>query len=127
MIIVGHTRLKAAQSLGLSEVPVVVAKNLTPEQARAYRLADNKTADFSIWDNKLLLGELEELQNLDLFTGFDFSGVKDWTLDENDIDALVNNDAGVYYEISFKSEDKALIEKMIKHWEDEHGGDGDAA
>lgn len=123
VIIVGHTRLKAAKSLGMDSVPVVVARGLTPEQAKAYRLADNKTADFSIWDNKLLLGELEELQNLDLFTGFNFSEVFDHTLDENDIDAILNNNEGVYYEVSFKSENKDLIEKMVEHWEREHSED----
>ena len=43
VVIVGHTRLKAAQSLGMEEVPVVVAADLTDEQVKAYRLADNKT------------------------------------------------------------------------------------
>ncbi|HBJ38540.1 MAG TPA: chromosome partitioning protein ParB, partial [Planctomycetaceae bacterium] len=50
VIIVGHTRLKAAQKLGLEYVPVVVACHLTPEQARAYRIADNKTAELADWD-----------------------------------------------------------------------------
>ena len=45
VIIVGHTRLKAAISLGLTEVPVVVADHLTPEQVQAYRIADNKTSE----------------------------------------------------------------------------------
>jgi len=45
VIVVGHTRWKAAKKLGLRKVPVHVAKDLTPEQARAYRPADNKTAD----------------------------------------------------------------------------------
>lgn len=52
VIIVGHTRYKAAKQLGMKVVPVTVADKLTPEQVKAYRLADNKTADFSIWDNK---------------------------------------------------------------------------
>ncbi len=45
VIIVGHTRLKAAQKLGLERVPVVVASHLTPEQVRAYRIADNNSRD----------------------------------------------------------------------------------
>src|SRR5215467_2844395 len=50
VIIVGHARYLAALKLGLKKVPVHVAKDLTPEQIRAYRIADNKTADLSDWD-----------------------------------------------------------------------------
>src|SRR5262245_49546850 len=60
-IIVGHTRWKAAKSLGLETVPVHVAAGLTPEQIRAYRVADNQTANLSTWDFKLLPLELAEL------------------------------------------------------------------
>src|SRR5271166_4035841 len=73
VIIVGHTRYKAAIKLGLEEVPVHVAVGLTPAQARAYRLADNQTATFATWDDDKLPLELAALQemgfNLDL-TGF---------------------------------------------------------
>jgi DNA modification methylase len=72
-IIVGHTRYKAAQKLGLDKVPVHVAAGLTPEQVRAYRIADNQTATLSSWDDDKLTKELLALQqegfNLDL-TGF---------------------------------------------------------
>ena len=61
VIIVGHTRWKAARQLGLEEVPVHVAEGLTPEQARAYRLADNQTATLAEWDLDLLPMELSEL------------------------------------------------------------------
>ena len=47
VIICGHTRYKAAQRLGLDKVPVHVATDLTPNQVRAYRIADNKTAEYS--------------------------------------------------------------------------------
>ena len=67
-IICGHTRLRAAQSLGLVEVPVLVADDLTEEQARAFRLADNKVAEFAKWDVALLAEELEDLSGFD---GFD--------------------------------------------------------
>lgn len=58
IIIVGHTRWEAAQMLGLKKVPVLVASDLTEDQARAYRLADNKTNEFSSWDAQALLEEL---------------------------------------------------------------------
>src|SRR5690349_540350 len=54
VIIVGHTRYKAALKLGMTEVPVHVAKGLTPVQARAYRIADNQTATLSAWDEDKL-------------------------------------------------------------------------
>jgi site-specific DNA-methyltransferase (adenine-specific) len=73
VIIVGHTRYKAALKLGMTEVPVHVAVGLTPEQARAYRIADNQTATLSQWDDGKLVEELMALQtagfDLDL-TGF---------------------------------------------------------
>jgi DNA modification methylase len=74
VIIVGHTRYKAAQKLGLDRVPVHVATDLTPEQVRAYRVADNQSATLSSWDFDLLPIELTALKeaNYDLaLLGFD--------------------------------------------------------
>lgn len=61
-IIAGHTRLKAAKKLGLEEVPTIKAEDLTQEQAKAFRLADNKTSEFAEWDMELLEIELEGLE-----------------------------------------------------------------
>nr|UVX59673.1 MAG: ParB-like nuclease domain [Bacteriophage sp.]UWD67723.1 MAG: ParB-like nuclease domain [Bacteriophage sp.]UWI03344.1 MAG: ParB-like nuclease domain [Bacteriophage sp.] len=66
VIIVGHTRYLAAQELGLSEAPVIVAENLSDEQARAYRLADNKTGELAGWDFEKLALELEQIESLDM-------------------------------------------------------------
>lgn len=68
VIIVGHTRWKAAKKLGLSAVPVHVARDLNPEAVRAYRIADNKTAEIAEWNYDLLPIELSALQeaNYDL-------------------------------------------------------------
>lgn len=66
VIIVGHTRWKAARHLGLEKVPVHVAAGLTPEQARAYRIADNRVADIATFDPDLLPLELLELKALDI-------------------------------------------------------------
>jgi len=63
VIVVGHTPWKAAKKLGLKTVPVHAARDLTPEQLRAYRLADNKTAERSEWDVELLPIELGELRD----------------------------------------------------------------
>lgn len=72
VIIVGHTRYKAAKKLGMDEVPVVVADNLSPEQVKAYRLADNKTGELADWDMGLLDDELDDIMNIDMSDfGFD--------------------------------------------------------
>jgi DNA modification methylase len=73
-IIVGHTRLQGAQKLGLKQVPVVVADNLTPAQVKAYRIADNRVAQETSWLDDVLADELLELKGLDFDlgeTGFD--------------------------------------------------------
>ncbi|MCX7800923.1 MAG: DNA modification methylase [Fimbriimonadales bacterium] len=98
VIVVGHTRYKAALKLGLEQVPVHVATDLTPEQIRAYRIADNKSAELSDWDYDLLPIELGELQgmNYDLgLLGFDQDelarlldpGVKDGLTDPDEVPA----------------------------------------
>jgi hypothetical protein len=72
-IVAGHTRLKAAQSLGLTTVPTVNAGNLTEQQIKAFRLADNKTAELADWDFDKLKIELDELADFDMTAfGFDF-------------------------------------------------------
>lgn len=74
MIIAGHTRYKAAINLGYEKVPCVIADDLLPEQVKAFRLADNKTAEYATWNDELLLNELQELleMNIDMSAfGFD--------------------------------------------------------
>ena len=63
VIVVGHTRYKAALKLGLATVPVHVAADLTPQQARAYRIADNRTNETAEWDVDLLPIKLGELRD----------------------------------------------------------------
>ena len=65
VIIVGHTRWKAAQKLGLAQVPVHVVTDLSPAQVRAYRLADNQTATIAEWNYELLPLELKALEGMD--------------------------------------------------------------
>ena len=76
IIIAGHTRYKAAKKLGLKDVPVVVADDLTEEQVKAYRLADNKVAEKSEWDFDLLKEELDALFDFDM-TAFGFDDVEE--------------------------------------------------
>src|SRR4029453_8361423 len=80
-VLVGHTRWKAAKKLGLAQVPVHVATDLTPEQAKAYRLADNQTAAIAEWDKELLPPELTDLKvaNFDLgLLGFSEDELARW-------------------------------------------------
>ena len=71
VIVAGHTRLKAAKKLGLEEVPTIMADDLSEEQVKAFRLADNKTAELAGWDFDLLSEELTEITGLDM-SGFGF-------------------------------------------------------
>lgn len=72
VIVSGHTRVKAAKKLGIKTVPCVVADDLTDEQIKAFRLADNKVAEFAEWDFDLLGDELDEILNIDMDDfGFD--------------------------------------------------------
>lgn len=83
VIITGHTRLRSAKMLGMTEVPCIIADNLTPEQVQAYRIADNKTGEIAEWDYALLPMELKDLQNAD----FDLSVLG---FDTDELDKLLN-------------------------------------
>ena len=82
-IIAGHTRLKAAKKLGMDEVPCIVADDLNDGQIKAFRLADNRVAEFAEWDMELLESELEELKDYDL--GFEFD---DMGMDFSDLEGI---------------------------------------
>lgn len=66
VIVAGHTRLKAAERLGLKTVPCIVADDLTPEQVKAFRLADNKVGELATWDFEKLDIELNGLTDIDM-------------------------------------------------------------
>lgn len=83
-ILAGHTRLEAAKLNGYSEVPCFVFKHLTPEQADAFRLADNKTAEASRWDYDLLA---DEVSRLSAIAGVDFT---DFGWSQEQLDCLTD-------------------------------------
>ena len=66
VIICGHTRRLAALEIGLDKVPVVIAKDMTQEQVRAFRLADNRVASFAVWDEDKLKEEISGISDIDL-------------------------------------------------------------
>lgn len=105
VIIAGHTRLKAAQQLGYKEVPCVIADDLTEDQIRAFRIADNKTAETAKWDFELLKAELEGLE--DMFTGFDEAETQEMFGEEVEVE---EDD----YEIELPSEPRAKLGDIYK-------------
>ena len=82
-IIAGHTRLLAAKKLGIKEVPIIKVEDLTEQQVKAFRIADNKTTEFAEWDIEMLAAELEDLE--DIFTGFDANELTDLFGDKQEI------------------------------------------
>jgi DNA modification methylase len=94
VLVAGHTRVRAARKLGLTEVPAVRADDLTPEQVRAFRIADNKLHELSSWNIDLLTVELAELKSLDVDLGtLGFSGDELAKLFGNDVtDGLCDPD-----------------------------------
>lgn len=84
VIVAGHTRLKAAKKLGMTEVPVSKASDLTPEQIQAFRLADNKTQELSTWDFGKLGEELDKIVDIDMGE-FGF-GSEEMDFSEQDLD-----------------------------------------
>ena len=84
VIIAGHTRIKASKELGINDIPCIIADDLTEEQVKAFRLADNKVAEKSMWDYTKLDEELDSILDIDMSI-FDFNtdGI-DW----NNVDDL---------------------------------------
>jgi hypothetical protein len=81
-LVVGHTRHRAARSLGLTHVPAIIADDLTPDEIDAYRIADNRSHDFTTWDLPALSGQLEGLAE-----GFgDVLGLTDWETVASDLE-----------------------------------------
>lgn len=76
VIVCGHTRYLAAKQLEIEELPCVIADDLTEEQVKAFRLADNKVAEIAEWDFELLGEELAEILEIDM-TEFNFANLTD--------------------------------------------------
>jgi len=70
VVVAGHTRLKAAEKLGLKEIPCIIADDLTDAQIKAFRIADNKTAELAEWDWAKLDIEIQELEEMDFNMDF---------------------------------------------------------
>ena len=88
VIVAGHTRYKASKKLGLEKVPCIIADDLTDEQIKAYRLADNKVSEKSEWDFDLLFDELSEILDVDMEM-FDFAKSVDASFIDDLYDEMV--------------------------------------
>lgn len=86
VIISGHTRRLAALQLGLKKVPVIVGDDLTNEQVKAFRLADNRVAEIAIWDDALLKQEMAKAIDIDL---------GDFGFDPEAVEKIIQEDVGV--------------------------------
>lgn len=108
-IVCGHTRYKAAQQLGLKEVPCVIADELTPKQVKAFRVADNKTAELASWDFAMLQDTLAELE-MDFNMGdFGFASMSDFNVDDIFVE---HNASGNTSDSSGSSESEYEAEEM---------------
>jgi len=115
VIITGHTRLKAAKKLGMKEVPVILADDLTPDQVKAFRLADNKTGELAEWDFEKLDIEMDGMDLKDF--GFIKSIEKELEYDFEKLLESINVKEAVinpeYISIRTNSENKEKIVKLI--------------
>ena len=117
VIVCGHTRLLAAKSLGMTEVPCIMADDLTDDQIKAFRLADNKVGEFAEWDMDLLGGELDaiadasdiDMESLGFGPELDPDQLGDsFSLPDGDKNGICQ------WTITFAEEQKAFIENVIK-------------
>ena len=109
VIVAGHTRWKAAKKLGLKTVPCIIADDLTDEQVKAFRLADNKVAEKAEWDFDLLAEELEELFDFDMAVygfGEENATQDDWFSRQDRFDNNTENESDEYNEFLDKFEQK---------------------
>lgn len=114
VIVCGHTRYKAAKELNLDKIPCIRANDLTNEQIKAFRLADNKVAEKADWDNLKLQIELEEIE-LDM-TNFGFElDIEDWEVEENDEDKDEEDEDEGYYGDAREMTNKAYNLDLIDY------------
>jgi ParB-like chromosome segregation protein Spo0J len=121
-ILAGHGRTMAAKKLGMTEVPVIVAKNWTEAQKRAYVIADNKLAMNAGWDSELLAVEMQDLAGMDfdvLKTGFEgdelaalLGDIKVSDLDDDEPPAALERKFLVLVEVANESEQATLFEEF---------------
>lgn len=130
-IVAGHTRYLACFELGITDVPCIIADDLTEEQIRAYRLADNKVAEIAEWDYERLAEELEGILNIDM-EDFGFSEVEE--IDFSNLESMMGEADQDYLDFvdKFKQKHKpttddcftpAEVYEAVSDWVMENYGD----
>lgn len=114
-IVNGHTRYKAAKKLGLETVPVIVADDLSEEQIKAFRLADNKVGEIAAWDLDLLNEELNDILDLDMSVfGFELE-VDDENQENLDTDfEEIEDDSVLIVEAESEEELEKLYDEFVE-------------
>ena len=103
VIVAGHTRIESAKRLGIKEIPCIYADDLTDEQIKAFRLADNKVAEVAEWDFDILGDELDGILDIDMSDfGFDLN----FDDDEEEQEIVEDEDEDLFDD----------IEKLDKHY-----------
>ena len=115
VIVAGHTRLKAARKLGLEKVPCIIADDLSPEQIKAFRLADNKVSEFATWDEEKLHTELMDLKVIDFdIESFGFD-IKEINEPEENIESDFDEDEEINTESNFNYKEQYGVIVMCKN------------
>ena len=120
VIVTGHTRLKAAKLLGMEEVPCIMADDLTDEQVKAFRLADNKVAELATWDMERLELELEDIElDMEAF-GFDITEMEEPDLDDLEAEDADGQDERFIVKVTFDTYKDWLnmedeFRKLVEH------------
>lgn len=118
-IINGHTRMLAAKKLGLTKVPCILADDLSDEEKKAFRLADNKTSELAEWDFDLLNSELEELTEMNLdFDMSDFGFEDDIDATNSYLDEFNKNYSDTHLSSTFIVPPFSVIDTKNKEWQD---------
>jgi hypothetical protein len=113
-IVAGHTRLLAAKKLNMDKVPCIIADDLDDNQVKAFRLADNKVAEFSKWDDQLLWTEISQIDGLDMTEfGFEMFDADNFGLDFE----LPDGEKNPFQQMTFKLSDEQadFIKEQLKH------------
>lgn len=121
VIICGHTRYEASKQLGLTDVPVIIADDLTDEQVKAYRLADNKVAEKALWDYDLLSFEIQDISydmsdfgfNIDTIIERDTENQRERTMDTYNLSEYDEENVSGFYQMPVLTRTYAKPESLI--------------
>lgn len=116
IIIAGHTRYKAALKLGLAKVPVIIADDMTEAQVKAYRLADNKAGEGSMWDYDLLDAEMADIFDFDM-TEYGFIGENPLFDDDTNVSEADDAEAGSLVD-KFIVPPFSIFDTRLGYWQD---------